>query len=472
MKKTLSLFLSIVMLLSIIAEIDLTAIAAGNSISNATSISFNTQYSGYITANNEKDVYRFSLSSSGKINISVKANIYETNYYIYDASGNEIWNKKYCYWNDNTQQMTYDEALDLTKGTYYFAVVRYSGTGNYNFKITFATADETFSEPQGGNNNSIGVADAITLGSTYKGQLAINDDKDLYKFTLSSSGRINISVKANIYETNYYIYDASGNEIWNKKYCYWNDATQQMVYDETLDLSEGTYYFAVVRYSGTGNYSFNIHGHTYKNVVTKATLSKNGSVVNKCSVCGEKKSSTTIYYPKTIKLSKYSFTYNGKAQKPSVTVKDSKGNTLKLNKDYTVSYSNASSKNVGKYTVTIKFKGNYSGTKVLGYHIYPKPTEFVPSNKGGFKAISKGFTLKWNKQASQTTGYQIQYATKRDFSNAATITIANPNTTSYTIKGRAGNTRYYVRVRTYKKASGKTYYSSWNSGVKSVVTLR
>lgn len=212
--------------------------------------------------------------------------------------------------------------------------------------------------------------------------------------------------------------------------------------------------------------------HTYVKDVTKATLSQNGKTVNKCTGCGKVAKTTTVYYPKTVKLSKNTFTYNGKAQKPSVIVKDSKGNTLKLNKDYTVSYSNASSKNVGKYTVTIKFKGNYTGTKTIGYHINPKPTEFVPSNKGGFKAVSKGFTLKWNKQASQTTGYQIQYATKRDFSNAATITIANPNTTSKTIKGRAGNTRYYVRVRTYKKIGTGTFYSSWNSGVKSVVTLR
>ncbi|MDE6863713.1 MAG: InlB B-repeat-containing protein, partial [Eubacterium sp.] len=214
------------------------------------------------------------------------------------------------------------------------------------------------------------------------------------------------------------------------------------------------------------------HTHQYSDNVTKATLSQNGKTVNKCTGCGKVAKTTTVYYPKTVKLSKNTFTYNGKAQKPSVIVKDSQGNTLKMNKDYTVSYSNANSKNVGKYTVTIKFKGNYTGTKTIGYHINPKGTEFVPSNKGGFKAVSKGFTLKWNKQASQTTGYQIQYATKSDFSNAATITIANPNTTSKTIKGRAGNTRYYVRVRTYKKIGSGTFYSSWNSGVKSVVTLR
>ena len=213
-------------------------------------------------------------------------------------------------------------------------------------------------------------------------------------------------------------------------------------------------------------------GHTYKNVVTKATLSKNGKIDNKCSVCGKISKTTTINYAKTIKLNRNVITTNGTVQRPTVTVTDSKGKALVYNKDFTVSYSNFNSKNVGRYTVTVKLIGNYSGTKTFPYYINPKPTAFVPSNKGGFKAISKGFTIKWNKQSSQTTGYQIQYTTKRDFSNAATITIANPNTTSYTSKGRAGNTRYYVRVRTYKKIGNGTFYSNWNSGVKSVVTLR
>ncbi|MDE5973982.1 MAG: S8 family serine peptidase, partial [Eubacterium sp.] len=174
----------------------------------------------------------------------------------------------------------------------------------------------------------------------------------------------------------------------------------------------------------------------------------------------------------TPKLNRNTFTANGKTQKPSVTVTDAKGNKLVKNKDFTLSYSNNNSKNVGRYTVTVKMKGNYSGSKTYPYYINPKPTEFLASNKGGFKAVSKGFTLKWNKQNSQTTGYQIQYATRSDFKNAATITIANPNTTSYTIKGRAANTRYYVRIRTYKKIGNGTFYSSWNSGTKSVVTLR
>ena len=50
-----------------------------------------------------------------------------------------------------------------------------------------------------------------------------------------------------------------------------------------------------------------------------------------------------------MKLSATTYTYNGKVQKPSVTVKDSKGKALKNGTDYTVSYPKGM-KNVGKYT--------------------------------------------------------------------------------------------------------------------------
>lgn len=83
--------------------------------------------------------------------------------------------------------------------------------------------------------------------------------------------------------------------------------------------------------------------------------------------------------------------------------------------------------------------------------------------------------MTWNKQASQTTGYQLQYATKRDFSNAASVWIDNPNTTTKTIKGRAGNTRYYVRIRPYTKIGTGTFYGNWDyegNYIKSVVTLK
>lgn len=44
-----------------------------------------------------------------------------------------------------------------------------------------------------------------------------------------------------------------------------------------------------------------------------------------------------------------------------------------------------------------------------------------------------------------------------------TKTISKNKTTSYTIKKLKKKKTYYVRIRTYKKVSGKTYYSEWSS---------
>lgn len=173
--------------------------------------------------------------------------------------------------------------------------------------------------------------------------------------------------------------------------------------------------------------------------------------------------------PASVKLSTTSYTYDGKVKTPPVTVKDSKGKTLKENTDYTVSYAKGR-KNVGKYAVKITFKGNYSGTKTLYFTIKPKATSISSVTAG-----SKKFTVKWKKQATQITGYQIQYSTSRKFSKAKTVTVGKNSTTSKTISKLTAKKKYYVRVRTYKTViiNGKatTIYSSW-SKTKYVTTKK
>ncbi len=185
--------------------------------------------------------------------------------------------------------------------------------------------------------------------------------------------------------------------------------------------------------------------HTYKSVTTKATLTKNGKVENKCSVCGYVASkSTTVYYPKTIKLSKTEYTYNGKAQTPSVTVKDSKGNTLKKDTDYTVKYESGR-KLPGKYTVTVTFKGKYSGTKKLTYTIAPRVTSKVTATQ-----TTTTITLKWNK-VTGAEGYRIyQYNTKtKKYEKVKDVT----GTTLKISKLKAG-TKYKFKVRAFTKDDG------------------
>lgn len=205
--------------------------------------------------------------------------------------------------------------------------------------------------------------------------------------------------------------------------------------------------------------------HTTTSTTTKATLTANGKIVTKCTVCGTITKTTVLYAVKTITLSSTKYTYDGKEKKPSVTVKDSKGNTISTSY-YTVAYS-AGRKNVGKYTVKVTFKGRYSGSKSLTYVINPPKTAISKLSAG-----KKAFTVTWTKKSTQVTGYQIQYSTSSSFASGnKTVTVTSYKTISKTIKSLVAKKKYYVRVRTYRTVGGTKYYSAW-SAVKSVTTKK
>lgn len=207
-------------------------------------------------------------------------------------------------------------------------------------------------------------------------------------------------------------------------------------------------------------------GHSYKSNLKKATSGNAGSIIVKCTRCNAVKSTTAIPKISETALSTVTYTYNGKVRTPAVTVKDSKGKALTKNKDYTVSYPKGR-KAVGKYTVKITFKGNYSGTTTKSFTIKPKATSISKLTAG-----KKKFTVKWKKMTSQTTGYQIQYSTSSKFTSKTTktVTVSKNKTTSKSISKLKAKKKYYVRIRTYKnvKVNGKTQklYSSWSKAKK------
>lgn len=201
-------------------------------------------------------------------------------------------------------------------------------------------------------------------------------------------------------------------------------------------------------------------GHKYAQLLTRATISQNGGIVQKCQVCGDISSASVIYSPNTVSLSKTSYTYNGKECRPAVTVTDVRGAVIPA-ENYLVSYENSQA--VGTAFVHITFQGNYSGMLTEAYTIQPKGTSVSK-----LTAQKKGFTVKWKKQASQTNGYQIQYAVNKKFKGAKNVQ-ASKNKTKVKISKLKAKKRYFVRIRTYKTVNGTRYYSAWSKS-KQVTT--
>ena len=122
---------------------------------------------------------------------------------------------------------------------------------------------------------------------------------------------------------------------------------------------------------------------------------------------------------------------------------------------------------VGKATITVTAtSGSVKSTKKVTITVNPKGTTF----RSVYNGAGKKLKAYWNRN-SQVSGYQLQYGTSKNFTGCKTVTL---NSNKYTGSVRTGlkkNATYYVRIRTYKRVSGKTYYSAW-SKVKSFKVVR
>ena len=114
---------------------------------------------------------------------------------------------------------------------------------------------------------------------------------------------------------------------------------------------------------------------------------------------------------------------------------------------------------------------SYTDQNVLG--LFVKFT--VPSNEkvtlSKLKSVkltalsAKKLKVTWKKLSSKDQKkiqkIQIQYSTDKTFKTGVKTKWAKKGKTSYTISGLKKNTKYYVRIRAYKKSGNIIYVSKW-----------
>ena len=170
-----------------------------------------------------------------------------------------------------------------------------------------------------------------------------------------------------------------------------------------------------------------------------------------------------IYKASNFRLSFDSATYTGKGQIPSVIIKDSKGENIN-GSDYSLTWSNKNSKTPGTYTVTITFKGNYSGSKTLSYKIVKASSAVSLTAKSATytgKAISIGTAI-----VTGSTG-KVTYTYYRD----SKCTKKTDTSASYGKASKAGAAPvtagvYYVKASV---AADANYKAATSNAVKLVI---
>lgn len=420
-----------------------------NMLENSDIIKLGTTYKGQLAENDTRDFYKFTLNSSGEIKVFVNSQIKSFGYNIYDSEGEELLSREID-WDQDVGASRVNDYIYLTKGTYYFRIGESyewkDYTGNYLFSLGFTSANESFVETGYGNNNSIDTSDKISLNTTYKGQIALNDEADFYRFYVPKKQKIVITIKESD-DLGYIILDSHGNNIWSKDNWEWNDK----INSQTIELNRGTYYLNAYYRSWNkayGNYSFKLTSLVKPlTPVIQSTKRINSSSIK---IAWKPVSKVTGYQI-------YRSTTNKKGSYKLVKTVSSKY------KEYT----NTGLKTGTTYYWKVRAYRSASGERVysnLSKAISRKATLLSPSNLRTEKVSSRIVRIRWNK-VEGASGYMLYRSAPNKNGSFKRINTVNSKYSSLQDKSLKKGKRYYWKMKAYKIVNGKRVYSGYSKTI-------
>ena len=435
--------------------------------SQANLIDNNAVYSGVTTNRNDVDWYKFKITGD----VDYFTVVFGTNEHNENYTNNG-WNISIYRSGTDTvlKSGTYDYGYPYEfprlpyTGTFYIKIEANNKSENdapidcyYDLKIVTNIGNSWENEI----NDNKSQANLIANNTTYSGVTTNRNDTDWYRFVIGKDCcSFNVSFGTNEHNENY------TNNGWNISiYKAGTDTVlKRGTYDSGYQYQSprlpytGTFYIKVEANNKSDDdapidcyYDLKVTTnltHSYKTTTTKATETKDGKIVTACTACARVPKTVVIPKASSCKLSATSFTYDGKVKTPSVTVKTSKGTTLKNGTDYTLTYSSGR-KNAGKHAVKITFKGNYSGTKMLYFYILPGKTSKLATAQ-----TATSIKAAW-KAVAGASGYLV---TLYGSDNKAVRSVYTART-SYTFSKLASGTVYKVRVTAYKTIDKKNVLS-------------
>lgn len=368
-----------------------------------------------------------------------------------------------------------------------------------------------------GAYDTMGTAISYTFGSTITGYFSSNDTVDFIKFTLPSSGRVNLILSGSeSFDADIYNYDASYIHGFYAPY----NSNLGKAYDDrdVVALTAGTYYLKV---SGSSNENYSIRMNFtsanesfYESNTAGNDIIGNANPINLgivyTGLLGYANDKVD-FYSFTVPTGSYNinviadkgidydvYTMNGNsvanfyAPFNSATGYAQDTDSISLNAGtYCIKLSLYSSYTEGalyNFSITAPhyheyyLSGSVASTYTMqGYNVYTcscgdwYAADYKPYKKVSKPTISKisspskgKIKTTW-KKVKNASGYQIQYARNKKFTNHKTSKFVSAKSTGRTGTQFKSKTTYYVRVRAYKNVNGQKIYGSW-SKVKTVKT--
>ena len=294
-----------------------------NGTAQAQDLAFGKMTKGYLSKQDNKDVYRVKLTKAGRLSFDFSSSIEARAYFQLTDEYNEsiFSNRVYASWNNPGKYTPY---IDLEPGTYYVNIYDdygYDDTGTYELKSTFVPALNQEVEP----NNGTAEAKTFPFYQTRTGFLSWNDSVDVYKIVVPKTSRIGIDITS--YVSNRAVvglYDDENNEVVGK-YLY-GSSKAPVRYKENVTLTRGTYYLSVRDDYGrddTGKYKVRV---TSSHLLPTVTVNQVTARSTKVSGKTEKGATVTM----TIGKKSYKRTADAKGNYSFSISKQKAGTSIKI----------------------------------------------------------------------------------------------------------------------------------------------
>lgn len=241
-------FLSVAAMLCLTFVLGLSVSAAVDSepndtLNSAVNMGLNDSVNGTITED-DTDMYRLTVpaDSSVKMNVMLISRMKWVYLRLYDGTGQRL-DSQSMLWNSSIQSVTNNYTYYLNPGTYYLAVEH---DGSYTGSYTLSVNSEYLNNLDTTADDVIAQARSISLNSNFTGVLALEDEADIYKITVTQTGALKVNLTSYMKWIYYRLYDANGNELY-KINSLWDSNIQFGTEALTWHLEPGIYYLSVIR---------------------------------------------------------------------------------------------------------------------------------------------------------------------------------------------------------------------------------
>jgi hypothetical protein len=220
---------------------------SNETLGTAATISTNSAVSAAIGSTTDKDWYKFTLSSTSNLNITLTNLAGDYDIVLYNSAGTEIKRSE----NSSTTNETISNT-NTAAGTYYLQVYGYNGAFstticyNLNAGATVVTNTCPSTYDVSTNETTSGAAQ-IPLNTDIKGLISPSGELDHYKFVITTGGTITLTLTTLPGDYDLRLYNSAGTQVAISQ----NGGTTAETINYTA--AAGTYYARVYGYNGANS---------------------------------------------------------------------------------------------------------------------------------------------------------------------------------------------------------------------------